>query len=45
MQDSMIAQNSSINYVIADKSVVITSNKALSGAENYQLYIGKETVI
>ena len=45
MQDSMIAQNSSINYVITDKSVVITSNKALSGAENYQLYIGKETVI
>lgn len=45
MQDGMIAQNSSINYVITDKSVVITSNKALSGAENYQLYIGKETVI
>jgi glucose-1-phosphate adenylyltransferase len=45
MQDGMIAKNTSVNYVIADKSVVITPNKTLSGAENYQLYIGKEIVI
>lgn len=45
MQGGLIAQNSSINYVIADKSVVIKPNKTLSGAENYQLYIGKEVVI
>lgn len=45
MQDSIISQNSTVNYVIADKSVVITPNKTLSGAENYQLYIGKEIVI
>ena len=45
MQDGMISKNTSVNYVIADKSVVITPNKTLSGAENYQLYIGKEIVI
>ena len=45
MQDGMISKNTSVNYVIADKSVIITPNKTLSGAENYQLYIGKEIVI
>lgn len=45
MQDGMIAKNTSVNYIIADKSVIITPNKTLSGAENYQLYIGKEIVI
>lgn len=45
MQDGFIAQNASLNCVVADKSVVITPNKTLSGAENYPVYIGKEIVI
>ncbi len=45
MQDGFIAQNASLNCVVADKSVVITPNKTLSGAENYPVYIGKEIVV
>ena len=45
MQDGFVAQNATLNCVVADKSVVITPNKTLSGAENYPVYIGKEIVI
>lgn len=45
MQGSYVAQGSSINCVVADKSVVITPNKNLSGAENYPIYIGKGIVV
>jgi glucose-1-phosphate adenylyltransferase len=45
MQDVFVAQNATLNCVVADKSVVITPNKTLSGAENYPVYIGKEIVI
>ncbi len=45
MQDGFIAQNASLNCIVADKSVVITPNKTLSGAESYPVYIGKEIVI
>lgn len=45
MQDAFVAQNATLNCVVADKSVVITPNKTLSGAENYPVYIGKEIVI
>ena len=45
MQDGFVAQNSTLNCVVADKSVVITPNKTLSGAESYPVYIGKEIVI
>lgn len=45
MQDGFVAQNATLNCVVADKSVVITPNKVLSGAETYPVYIGKEIVI
>ncbi len=45
MQGGFVAQNASLNCVVADKGVVITPNKTLSGAENYPVYIGKEIVI
>ncbi len=45
MQDGFVAQNAALNCVVVDKSVVITPNKTLSGAENYPVYIGKEIVI
>ena len=45
MQDGFVAQNASLNCVVVDKSVVITPNKTLSGAESYPVYIGKEIVI
>ena len=45
MQDGFVAQNSTLNCVVADKSVVVTPKKTLSGAESYPVYIGKEIVI
>ncbi|MEG2081359.1 MAG: glucose-1-phosphate adenylyltransferase subunit GlgD, partial [Oscillospiraceae bacterium] len=45
MQGSFVAQGSSLNYTISDKSVVITPNKTLSGAENYPVFVGKGIVI
>lgn len=45
MQGSFVATGSTLNYTIADKSVAITPNKALSGAENYPVFVGKGIVI
>lgn len=45
MQDTYLAENSSVNCVVTDKGVVITPGKSLSGAENYPVYIGKNIVI
>ena len=45
MQDGFVAQNATLNCVVVDKSVVITPNKTLSGAESYPVHIGKEIVI
>ena len=45
MQGSFVAAGSSLNYTITDKSVAITPNKSLSGAENYPVFVGKGIVI
>ena len=45
MQDTYVAEGSSVNCVVTDKSAVITPGKTLSGAENYPVYIGKNIVI
>lgn len=45
MQESFVAAGASLNYTIADKTVVITPNKTLSGAVNYPIYVGKGIVI
>lgn len=45
MQGSFVASGSSLNYTITDKSVAITPNKSLSGAENYPVFVGKGIVI
>ena len=44
-QGSFVASGSSLNYAVTDKSVAITPNKHLSGAEDYPVYVGKGIVI
>ena len=44
-QGSFVASGSSLNYTVTDKSVAITPNKNLSGAEDYPVYVGKGIVI
>ena len=45
MQDTVIGENSKINYIIADKNVSIKSGVELSGAENYPVSLSKDTRI
>lgn len=45
MQDTFIGENAEINCVITDKSAVIKPQKALCGAENYPIFVGKGIVI
>ena len=45
MQDSVIGEDSKINYIIADKNVNIKSGVELSGAENYPVSLSKDTRI
>lgn len=45
MQGSYIGENASLECVILDKSVAIKPNKALCGAANFPVYVGKEIVI
>lgn len=45
MQDTVIGQNTSINYIIADKNVNIKAGVELSGAENFPVSLSKDTRI
>ena len=45
MQNSILAENCSINCIIADKNVSITGRKVLSGSDNHPFYIGKGIMI
>lgn len=41
----MVAQNSKLDYCIMDKNVSVRSNKNLSGADSFPVYIGKNISI
>lgn len=45
MQDTVLGEYSSLNYMILDKKVTVTDRKVLSGADNHPFYIGKGTMI
>ncbi len=45
MQNTVLGENSTLNCIIADKNVVITDRKVLSGSENHPFYIGKRIMI
>ena len=45
MQDTVIGENTKVNYIIADKNVNIKSGVELSGAENYPVSLSKDTRI
>ncbi len=45
LQDSIIRPNSRLNYVIADKNVVIKEERSLLGFESYPVYIAKGSVV
>ena len=45
MQDTVIGEGSSVNYIIADKNVNIKSGVELSGAANFPVSLSKDTRI
>ena len=45
MQDSVIRANCRMNYVIADKDVVIKNDRSLLGFESYPVFIAKGSVV
>ncbi|MBE6719549.1 MAG: glucose-1-phosphate adenylyltransferase subunit GlgD [Ruminococcaceae bacterium] len=45
MQDTVIGENTKVNYIIADKNVNIKSGVELSGAENFPVSLSKDTRI
>lgn len=41
MQDSVVEDNASVEYVITDKNVTITEGKSLSGNDSFQVFVAK----
>ena len=45
MQDTVIEDGASLEYVITDKKVTITANKSLKGEDNYPSFIAKRKTV
>ena len=45
MQDTIVGENANLEYVITDKEVTITANKALSGTETFQVFVAKQQTV
>ena len=40
-QDTVVGENSHLEYIITDKNVTISPNKYLSGNDSFQVYVAK----
>ena len=45
MQDTVIEDNASVEYVITDKNVTISEGKPLTGNDTFQVYVAKGQVV
>ena len=45
MQDTVVGEGANLEYVITDKDVTITSGKALSGTDTFQVYVAKKQTV
>ena len=45
MQDTVIGENSRLDYVVADKNVEIEANRTLMGYQTYPVFIAKESKV
>ena len=41
MQDTVVEDNASVEYVITDKDVTITEGKSLTGNDSFQVFVAK----
>ena len=45
MQDTVIEDGAKLEYIIADKNVVVSADKDMKGTESYPVYIEKHTTV
>ncbi len=45
MQDTIICENSTAEYLVTDKNVTITANREVKGTSSYPVYIAKREVV
>ncbi|MBR2046406.1 MAG: glucose-1-phosphate adenylyltransferase subunit GlgD, partial [Agathobacter sp.] len=45
MQDTVVGEGANLEYVITDKNVTITANKALSGTDSFQVFVAKNQTV
>lgn len=45
MQDTVIGENSQLNFVVTDKNVVVDRDRTLMGYQTYPVYIAKESKV
>ena len=45
MQDSVIGENSRLDYVVTDKNVEVEANRTLMGYQTYPVFIAKESKV
>ena len=45
MQDTVVEENVSLEYVITDKDVTITEGKSLMGTDSFQVYVSKKQTV
>lgn len=45
MQDTIVGEGANLEYVITDKNVTISANKALSGTDSFQVFVAKNQTV
>ena len=45
MQDTVIEEGASVEYMITDKDVTVTAGKEMKGTDTYPVYVAKYQVI
>ena len=45
MQDTVVGENATLEYVITDKDVTITSGKSLAGTDSFQVFVAKNQTV
>ena len=45
MQDTVVEENASLEYIITDKNVTVTKGKELKGTDSFPVYVAKLEVV
>ncbi len=45
MQDTVIGDNTVLDYLISDKDVTFSDGKSMIGTESYPIYVSKGSVV